>query len=172
MAIYWLTPGFNGRTFKLRVLTRWDFNFCVRSSPLRGVNQKMAHGKKKSTSQEAYTMHAFVIHQWKQNKIFHFRTLTLKKKKNTDKSPLCAVCPYEVKKKTIDYNLSTKNYNGKHLLSIPSPYQLKKNQQKNHIGLQTEHVCDNTNFFLKFLYFQLAENTDEIKRKTPQIKHD
>ena len=33
------TPGFKGRTFKLCVLTRWDFNFCVRSSPLRG------HGK-------------------------------------------------------------------------------------------------------------------------------
>ena len=29
------TPGFTGRTFKLCVLTRWDFNFCVRSSPLR-----------------------------------------------------------------------------------------------------------------------------------------
>ena len=36
MAIYWLTPGFIGRTFKLCVLTRWDFNFCIRSSPLRG----------------------------------------------------------------------------------------------------------------------------------------
>ena len=36
MAIYWPTPGFKGRTFKLCVLTRWDFNFCVRSSPLRG----------------------------------------------------------------------------------------------------------------------------------------
>ena len=36
MAIYWPTPGFKGRTFKLWVLTRWDFNFCVRSSPLRG----------------------------------------------------------------------------------------------------------------------------------------
>ena len=35
MAIYWLTPDFKGRTFKLCVLTRWDFNFCVRSSPLR-----------------------------------------------------------------------------------------------------------------------------------------
>ena len=30
------TLGFKGRTFKLCVLTRWDFNFCVRSSPLRG----------------------------------------------------------------------------------------------------------------------------------------
>ena len=36
MAIYWPTPGFKGRTFKLCVLTGWDFNFCVRSSPLRG----------------------------------------------------------------------------------------------------------------------------------------
>ena len=37
MAIYWPTSGFKGRTFKLCVLTRWDFNFCVCSSPLRGV---------------------------------------------------------------------------------------------------------------------------------------
>ena len=37
MAIYWPTPGFKGRTFKLCVLTRWDFNFCVRSSPLRVI---------------------------------------------------------------------------------------------------------------------------------------
>ena len=35
MAIYWPIPGFKGRTFKLCVLTRWDFNFCVRSSPLQ-----------------------------------------------------------------------------------------------------------------------------------------
>ena len=37
MAIYWPTPGFKGRTFKLCVLTRWDFNFCVRSPQLREV---------------------------------------------------------------------------------------------------------------------------------------
>ena len=37
MAIYWPTPGLKGGTFKLCVLTRWDFNFCVRSSPLRVV---------------------------------------------------------------------------------------------------------------------------------------
>ena len=37
MAIYWPTPGFKGRIFKLCVLIRWDFNFCVRSSPLWGV---------------------------------------------------------------------------------------------------------------------------------------
>ena len=36
MAKHWPTPGFTGRTFKPCVLTRWDFNFCVRSSPLRG----------------------------------------------------------------------------------------------------------------------------------------
>ena len=35
MPIYWPTPGFKGRTFKLCVLNRWDFNFCVLSSPLR-----------------------------------------------------------------------------------------------------------------------------------------
>ena len=37
MAIYWPTPDFKGRTFKLCVLTRWNFNFCVRSSPLGGT---------------------------------------------------------------------------------------------------------------------------------------
>ena len=35
MAIYWPTPDLKGRMFKLCVLTRWDFKFCVRSSPLR-----------------------------------------------------------------------------------------------------------------------------------------
>ena len=30
MAKYWPTQGFKGRTFKLCVLIRWDFNFCVR----------------------------------------------------------------------------------------------------------------------------------------------
>ena len=38
--IYWPTPGFKGRTFKLCVLARWDFNFCVRSSPPQGQNNK------------------------------------------------------------------------------------------------------------------------------------
>ena len=41
MAIYWPIPGFKGRTFKLCVLTRWDFNFCVRCSPLRGMPAKI-----------------------------------------------------------------------------------------------------------------------------------
>ena len=39
MPIYWPTQGFKGRTFKLCVLTWWDFNFCVRSSPLQGRNR-------------------------------------------------------------------------------------------------------------------------------------
>ena len=37
MAIHWPTPGFKGRTVKFCLLNRLDFNFCVRSSPLRGV---------------------------------------------------------------------------------------------------------------------------------------
>ena len=41
MAIYLPIPGFKGKTFKLCVLTRWDFNFCVRSSPLRRQHQGM-----------------------------------------------------------------------------------------------------------------------------------
>ena len=49
MAIYWPTPGYKGRTFKLCVLTRWDFNFCVRSSPLRvrgrGIRQHFERGR-------------------------------------------------------------------------------------------------------------------------------
>ena len=36
IAIYRPTPGFKGKTFNRCVLNRWDFNFCVRSSPLRG----------------------------------------------------------------------------------------------------------------------------------------
>ena len=35
MAVYRPTSGFKG--FKLCVLNRWNFNFCVRSSPLRGT---------------------------------------------------------------------------------------------------------------------------------------
>ena len=33
------TPGFKGRTFKLCGLNRWDFNFCISSSPLRGKRE-------------------------------------------------------------------------------------------------------------------------------------
>ena len=42
MAIYWPTPGFKGRTFKLCVLIRQDFNFCICSSPLQA--QVKQHG--------------------------------------------------------------------------------------------------------------------------------
>ena len=44
MAIYWPTPGFKGRTFKLCILIRWDFNFCIHSFPLR-AQFKVAGGK-------------------------------------------------------------------------------------------------------------------------------
>ena len=37
MAIYWPTPGFKGRTFKLCVLTRWDFNFSASAAPHCGA---------------------------------------------------------------------------------------------------------------------------------------
>ena len=36
MATYWHTPDFIGKTFRLCVLNRWDFNFCVQSSPPQG----------------------------------------------------------------------------------------------------------------------------------------
>ena len=44
--------GFKGRTFKLCVLTRWDFNFCVRSSPLRGYERKKGRKRKKDRKVE------------------------------------------------------------------------------------------------------------------------
>ena len=40
MAIYRPTPDLKGRTFKLCILIRWDFNFCVRSSSLRGRGER------------------------------------------------------------------------------------------------------------------------------------
>ena len=45
MAIYWPSPGFRGRTFKLCVLDRWDFNFCVRRSPTRGDSEHSFQNK-------------------------------------------------------------------------------------------------------------------------------
>ena len=106
-------------------------------------------------------MPVFIIHQRKQNKTVHFKKLTLKQKKNTGKSLVGANCPYQVKKKIINYNLRIKKQQQptmeKHLISIICPYQLKKNQT----SLQTEHVC-NINFILNCLYFQPAENTDEV----------
>ena len=37
MATYGPAPGLNGRTFQLWVLNGWVVNFCVRSTPLRGI---------------------------------------------------------------------------------------------------------------------------------------
>ena len=52
MAIYWPTPGLKGRTFKLCVLTKWDFNFCIRSSPLRGNKGERAREKERERERE------------------------------------------------------------------------------------------------------------------------
>ena len=47
---YVLTLGLKRRTFKLRVLNRWDFNFRVRISPLRGaINAPISKNGIKST---------------------------------------------------------------------------------------------------------------------------
>ena len=43
-----LLQGFKGRTFKLCVLTKWDFDFCVRSSSLRWF---LHNGKRREHSQ-------------------------------------------------------------------------------------------------------------------------
>ena len=45
---------FKGRTFKLCFLNRWDFNFCIHSSPLRGtgrveISKEEIPGSKRST---------------------------------------------------------------------------------------------------------------------------
>ena len=45
MALYRPTPGLKGKKFKLSVLTKWNFNFCVRSSPLRGIADEGGSGK-------------------------------------------------------------------------------------------------------------------------------
>ena len=60
MAIYWPTPGLKGRTFKLCVLTRWDFNFCVRSSSLRGFRERMR--KNVSIVDRTFTNRSFSRH--------------------------------------------------------------------------------------------------------------
>ena len=41
IAMYWPTPAFKGRTFKLCDLARWNFNFCVHSSPLRDYRENI-----------------------------------------------------------------------------------------------------------------------------------
>ena len=83
----------------------------------------------------------------------------MKKKENTEKSLLCAFCPYAVKKKITDYQPEYKKLQWKTPAQYHKSVSVKnktKQNLKNHIGLQTEHVCDNTNFILNCLYFQLA----------------
>ena len=54
MAIYWPTPVFKGRTFKLCVVIRWDFDFCVCSSPLRGLKKGLTGLKKGVTGSRKF----------------------------------------------------------------------------------------------------------------------
>ena len=84
----------------------------------------------------------------KKNKIVRFR------KEYRQKSTLCHL-PVWGKEK--DHWLQPEYKQ----LQRKTPAQYNKSvsakKKKNHIGLQTEHMCDNTNFILKFLYIQLAE---------------
>ena len=57
MAIYWPTPGFKERMFKLCALTKWDFNFCVRSSPLREPCQGETQHFMESQVHVRFTLH-------------------------------------------------------------------------------------------------------------------
>ena len=68
MAIYWPTQGFKGRTFKLYVFTRWDFNFCVRSSPLRE-----GQGNSEGTKLHCifmYLISSVPLMSWQPNKVY------------------------------------------------------------------------------------------------------
>ncbi len=73
MAIYWPTPGFKRRTFKLCVLTRWDFNFCVRSSPLRGPPKGSTHNTNNIVNK---------IIRWEEQLRLRLKHKALQKKRN------------------------------------------------------------------------------------------
>ena len=88
MAIYWPTPGFKVWTFKLFVVIIWDFNFCVRCSPLRDCLILLSTswlGSKHQLTNKLNCSHPFVS-QDLQVRIFVFSVLpfcrTDKKKKN------------------------------------------------------------------------------------------
>ena len=49
--------------FKLCVLTRWDFNFCVRSSPLRGTWQELKRQLTLRFAEVTDEQHAFALLQ-------------------------------------------------------------------------------------------------------------
>ena len=68
MAIYWPTPSFKGRLFKLFVLNRWDCNFCVRSSPLLGLAELRKDLMTEFKASEC-NMHAF---RATQTPLFHY----------------------------------------------------------------------------------------------------
>ena len=79
----------------------------------------------------------FIIHQRKQNG--SFSDTDIEKKKNTEKSVLCAICPDQVKKKIINYNLTTRNYSRK----TPAQYHTSvsaKKKKKLHRPTNLTHV--------------------------------
>ena len=59
--IYWSTPGFKGRTFKLCVLTRSDFNFCVRSSPMRGHAETLVSFRQEQIKQRLHKVFESIV---------------------------------------------------------------------------------------------------------------
>ena len=77
MAIYWPTPGFKVWTFKLFVVIIWDFNFCVRCSPLRDCLTFLSTswlGSKHQLTNKLNCSHPFVS-QDLQVRIFVFSVL-------------------------------------------------------------------------------------------------
>ena len=70
MAIYWRTPGFKGRTLKVCVLSRWDFNFCVHSSPLRGLKTNKLQQPRKSVTYTPKSSHSLTL----QNRLTHLHS--------------------------------------------------------------------------------------------------
>ena len=73
MVMYWPTPDFKGRTFKLCVLKRWDCNYCVRSS--------LMWGPRGGLKTVYLTKNRFLGRGW----IIHLQVLKMCTKHNDDK---------------------------------------------------------------------------------------
>ena len=73
LAINWPTPGVKGTTFEPWVLSRWDLNFCVSSSPMRAWGRGWGRGHMRP-------IHKSSIHKWKSGSLFALHvTLYLKR---------------------------------------------------------------------------------------------
>ena len=69
----------------------------------------MSHGEKMPQTRSLCNARVYYPPmETKQNS--SFSDTDIEKEKNTDKSLLCAICPDQVKKKIINYNLTTRNY--------------------------------------------------------------